>query len=302
MGDETFTPGTGGETFTVVGLGELIWDVLPEGRGSAARRPTSHTSHACSAAAQTRWRWRAASAATRSAARRSNASRARASPQSTYRLMRRTRRGRSASHSTRAARRTSTSTRTRRGTISNGATAGRSWPRAPTPSVRHTRPARRAVARRDRALPPSYTPRRAARLRREPSPLLLRRAMLAASLRLATSSSSARKSCRSSRSLAGVDTGTGGERATAERLARVFDLQLVAVTRGARGSLLVTPDGSRRAPRLPRARGRHHRRRRRLRRRPRQPSPPPRHTRRGRRRRQPRRRVGDDPIRRDTRS
>lgn len=65
-------------------------------------------------------------------------------------------------------------------------------------------------------------------------------AMLAASLRLASVVKLGAEELQCVAELAGVGT-SGGERATAERLAHAFDLRLVAVTRGARGSLLVTP-------------------------------------------------------------
>ena len=64
-------------------------------------------------------------------------------------------------------------------------------------------------------------------------------AMLAASLRLANVVKLGAEELTRVAQMTGVGTG-GGERAEAERLARVFDLRLVAVTRGARGSLLVT--------------------------------------------------------------
>ena len=249
MGSDRFTPDAGGDRFTVVGLGELIWDLLPGGRRlGGAPTNFAYVARLLGGRSPSRGpcepRSRPAAAVARTPPR--------AGVSTQYcRPMRRTRRGRSASRSTRAARPTQRQRELGWDHL-EWSDGWRSWP--PGRRVCFARSAAPAPSRAVIARFLAHTPRRAARLRRNLRPP-------SSTPRCSPPrSDSPRRQARRGKltrvaELAGVGTG-GGERAQAERLARAFDLRLVAVTRGARGSCSSRPR-RRSSTRLPCARGRH---------------------------------------------
>ena len=242
MGSETFTPDAGGETFTVVGLGELIWDMLPTGRRlGGAPTNFAYVSRLLAGGADT---VAVASRVGRDALGREA-------------LERLARAGVSTEHvQTDPTHPTGTVgvTLDAHGEANFNVNQNSAWDylewsdgweelAARADAVCFGTLGQRAAQSRDVI----------ARFLGRTRPGALRvfdvnlrhsffdAAMLAASLRLASVVKLGREELPCVAELAGVSTGGDGERATAERLARVFDLQLVAVTRGARGSLLVTP-------------------------------------------------------------
>jgi len=241
MGGKTFTPDAGGETFTVVGLGELIWDLLPAGRRlGGAPTNFAYVARLLGGGAD-------ASVVASRVGRDALGSRA---------LERLARAGVSTGYvQTDATHPTGTVgvTLDARGEASFNVNDNSAWDHLEW-SDGWAELAARADAVCFGTLGQRAAPSRAviARFLGRTRPGALRvfdvnlrhsffdAAMLAASLGLANVVKLGAEELTRVAEMTGVGTG-GGERAEAERLARVFDLRLVAVTRGARGSLLVTP-------------------------------------------------------------
>ncbi|HEX7175780.1 MAG TPA: carbohydrate kinase [Pyrinomonadaceae bacterium] len=243
MGSETFTPDAGGETFTVVGLGELIWDMLPAGRRlGGAPTNFAYVSRLLGGGADT---VAVASRVGRDALGREA-------------LERLTRAGVSTEHvQIDATHPTGTVgvTLDAHGEANFNVNQNSAWDYLEW-SAGWEELAARADAVCFGTLGQRAAQSRAviARFLHRTRPGALRvfdvnlrhaffdAAMLAASLRLASVVKLGREELPLVAEMTGVGAGDDGdERATAERLARAFDLRLVAVTRGARGSLLVTP-------------------------------------------------------------
>lgn len=242
MGGDRLTPGTGGDGFTLVGLGELIWDLLPEGRRLGGA-PTNFAY-----VARLLGGGRDASAVA------SRVGRDALGREALRRLAR-------AGVSTRYVQTDETHptgtvgvTLDARGEANFNVNQNSAWDH-----LEWSDDWAELAARAD-AVCFGTLGQRAARSREviarflgRTRPTALRvfdvnlrhsffdAAMLTASLRLASVVKLGADELGRVAELAGVGT-AGGERATAERLAHAFDLRLVAVTRGARGSLLVTPD------------------------------------------------------------